>query len=47
MQIVEILRILKTNEMGKFKFITNFGLSVENLEKIKNEIIFLDINQEV
>lgn len=33
--------------MGKFKFITNFGLSVENLDKLKNEIIFLDIETEI
>ena len=33
--------------MGKFKFLTNFGLSVDMLEKIKHEIIFMDINYEV
>ncbi len=41
-QIIEILRRLKTKEMGKFKFLTNFGLSVDMLEKIKHEILFLD-----
>jgi hypothetical protein len=33
--------------MGKFKFLTNFGLSTDMLEKIKHEIIFMDIYHEV
>jgi len=41
------LRRLKTKEMGKFKFVTNFGLSVNNLEKLKSEIIFMDIESEI
>jgi len=47
MQLMEILRRLKAKDMGKFNFITNFGLSVEMLDKVKHELIFLNIDNEV
>lgn len=39
-QLIEILRRVKTNEMSKLKFITNFGLSIEGIDYIVNKVYF-------
>jgi hypothetical protein len=40
MQVNEVLRRVKTKEMGKFKFLTNFGVRIEVLDNLKHKILF-------
>lgn len=39
-QLIEIIRRVKTIEMAKFKFLTNFGVSLINLEVLTKKIFF-------
>lgn len=41
-QLIEILRRVKTVEMGKLKFITNFGVSVNALDIVVNKVFHSD-----
>jgi hypothetical protein len=43
-QLIEILRRVKTSEMAKLKFSTNFGIPVEIIERIKRKIFFVGLN---
>ncbi|CAD8180779.1 unnamed protein product [Paramecium pentaurelia] len=43
-QFIEVLRHVKTEEMGKFKFALNFGLVQQVLEHIKQSILLDDIS---
>ncbi|EGR30194.1 zinc finger protein, putative [Ichthyophthirius multifiliis] len=44
-QLIEILRRIKTKEMAKLKFVTNFGVSVEKISFILRKVFFSDLNQ--
>ncbi|CAD8114779.1 unnamed protein product [Paramecium sonneborni] len=44
-QLIEVLRHVRTSEMGKFKFALNFGLSTQILEHIKHKILLDDISK--
>ncbi|CAD8054407.1 unnamed protein product [Paramecium primaurelia] len=44
-QLIEVLRHVKTSEMGKFKFALNFGLSTQVLEHIKHKILLDDFSK--
>ena len=39
-QLIEIIRRVKTVEMPKFKFLTNFGVSLKNFELLTKKILF-------
>ncbi|KRX00136.1 hypothetical protein PPERSA_10635 [Pseudocohnilembus persalinus] len=39
-QLVEILRRVKTPEMAKLKFLSNFGLSIDGINYIQNKVYF-------
>ncbi|CAD8095675.1 unnamed protein product [Paramecium sonneborni] len=41
-QFIEVLRHVRTSEMGKFKFALNFGLSSQILEHIKQNVLLND-----
>ena len=43
-QLREILRHVKTREMGKLKFMAHFGLSQETIDYIKANIFFSPID---
>ncbi|CAK59149.1 unnamed protein product (macronuclear) [Paramecium tetraurelia] len=43
-QFIEVLRHVKTQEMGKFKFALNFGLVQQVLEHIKQKILLDDFS---
>lgn len=42
-QLNEILRHVKTQEMGKLKFALHFGITAETLEIIKTKLFLDDI----
>lgn len=39
-QLIEILRRLKTPEMTKLKYLSNFGLSIEGIDYILKKVYF-------
>ena len=42
-QLIEILRRVRTNEMAKLKYSTNFGVSVEIIDFIVNDLYTMDV----
>lgn len=44
-QLIEIIRRVKTNEMVKFKFLTNFGVSLKNFDAITKKILFVNLEE--
>lgn len=44
-QLIEILRRVKPKEMIKLKFSTNFGVSVDTIEKVTLRLYFAPINE--
>ena len=44
-QLIEISRRVKTMEMAKFKFLTNFGISVINIEILTKKLLVGNLNE--
>lgn len=44
-QLIEILRRLKTPEMIKLKYLSNFGLSVEGIDYIIKKVYFAKLDK--
>lgn len=44
-QLIEIIRRVKTNEMARFKFLTNFGISLKNYEILTKDLLFKSMKE--
>lgn len=44
-QLIEILRHVRTSEMGKLKFASNFGLQTDTLDLIRTKILLQDLSK--
>ena len=44
-QLIEIIRRVKTVEMAKFKFLTNFGVSLKNIEVLTKKILTVGLEE--